>query len=528
MCGRSAGIAWVEETGTQRADRGRSETTKIVCISRGSHGYGIELAKKLASRLGYACLAREALTDEATAAGIPVGRIETAIVKRRPLTEELEIAVDRFKAFVTEALCERLVSGDRIVYHGRTGHLVLPGISHVMRVRAIAAMEERIRLAMTRMNLSREKAKRYIEEVEEDRRRWVKTLYNVEWDDPALYDVVINTQHLSVPNAAAVLTEMAQLPEFQPTPASIQAVGDLLLAARCRTAIGRDARTAMVKAAVRAEMGRVSVTYLPRHAAQAAAIPDVLEKIEGIKSLICTVATTNILFLQEKFDPDSEALGDLIDLAEKWNAAVELVRLSAGEKPAMPDSQPLPVESGAREYDGGILEDDQAEPSSREEVPGLAETIDRLIRAGRAGGVRTLYGGPQELLQNLDRSRECSLIVVGDVFLKQPEMVRRRMTRDLIAVLAEKLRIPVVESSALKARYLFGPRQILALCGYGLAALLIYLGVFSFQGDVIAFLTSPGTLGRITAAAAVGVATPLVAWCLGGFYRNVLRLIRME
>lgn len=108
----------------------RSKATRMVCISRGSHGYGMELAGKLASRLGYTCLACETLTDEATAAGIPVGRIETAIVKRRPLTEELEIAVARFKAFVTQALCERLSSGEAIVYHGRTGHLVLPGISH--------------------------------------------------------------------------------------------------------------------------------------------------------------------------------------------------------------------------------------------------------------------------------------------------------------------------------------------------------------------------------------------------------------
>lgn len=502
--------------------------TKIVCISRGSHGYGIELARKLASRLGYTCLARETLTDEATAAGIPVGRIETAIVKRRPLTEELEIAVDRFKAFVTQALCERLSSGESIVYHGRTGHLVLPGIGHVLRVRAIAAMEERIELAMQRMGLTREKAKRYIEEVEEDRRRWVKALYNVDWDDPALYDVVINTQHLSVPNAAAILTEMAGLPEYQPTPASTQAVADLLLAARCRTAIGRDARTAMVKATVRAQRGNVSVTYLPRDAAAAAAIPDVLSRIEGIRSLVCTVATTNILLLQERFDPESEVLADLIDLAEKWNAAVELVRLSPGERPEAQEAPPSPVAAAGREYDGGILEDDQQRPGPEEEVPGLAETMDRLIRAGRAGGSRTVYGGPDALAVSLDRTRDCSLIVVGDVFLAQPEMVRRRMTRDLIGLLVDKLRLPVVEASALKARYLFGRRQLLALVAYGLAALLIYWTVFSFQREVIALLTAPGTLKRLAAAAVVGVVVPVVAWCLGGFYRNILRMIRME
>lgn len=147
--------------------------------------------------------------------------------------------------------------------------------------------------------------------------------------------------------------------------------------------------------------------------------------------------------------------------------------------------------------------------------------MDRLIRAGRAGGSRTLYGGPDALLMSLDRGRECSLIVVGDVFLKQPEMVRRRMTRDFIGLLADKLRLPVVEASALKARYLFGRRQLFALCGYGFAALLIYWTVFSFQREVIALLTAQGTLMRLAAAAVVGMIVPAVAWCLGGFYRNI-------
>jgi len=500
---------------------------KIICISRGSHGYGIELARKLATRLGYFCIAREDLTDKATAQGIPVGRIEMAIVKRRPLTEELEVAVDRYKAFVTLSLCDKALAGDGIVYHGRSGHLVLPGVSHVLRVRAIAEMEERIGLAMARMNLTRERAKRYIDEVEEDRRRWIRTLYNVDWDDPALYDIVINTQHLSVPNASAVLTEMAQLPEFQPTPVSRQTLADLLLASRCRIAIGQDARTGSIKAVVRAERGQVSVTYLPRHAARAAAIPSVLEKIEGVESLVCTVATTNIMFLQEQFDPNSESLEDLIQVAEKWNAAVELVRLSEEEKPA-----PAPVvaqaeAAAAAEYDGGILEDEPA-AAATEEPSGLAETVGRLIQTGRAGGSRTIYGGANELILSLDRARNYSLIVVGEVFLRQPEMLRKRLKRDLISLLSDRLRLPIIESSALKAQYLFGRRQLAAMAGFGLVTALIYLLVFAYQDEVMGFLTPSSIYGKLAAAAAVAILVPITASTLGGFYRNILRLIRLE
>jgi cytidylate kinase len=500
---------------------------RIICISRGSHGYGIQLAEKLAEKLGYRCVARESLTDEATLQGIPVGRIETAIVKRRPLSEEMDIQVDRFKAHVTASLCERAAAGENLVYHGRTGHLVLPGVSHVFRVRAIASMEERIELAMTRMSISREKARKYIAEVEEDRRRWVRMLYNVDWDDPSLYDIVINTQHLSVQNAASGLVELAQLPEYQPTPASRQTIQDLLLASRCRLAIGRNARTALVKVMVKAEKGHVSVTYLPRQAAQAAAIPDVIEKVEGIKSLVCTVATTNILFLEEKFNPSSESLQDLIEVAGKWNAAVELVRLSSGKEPPAEPIQSMPMQTVAG-YDGGILDEEQIPSEPPETDSSLAETVDRLIQAGRAGGSRTVRGGANELVRSINLAGNYSLIVIGNLFLDYPDSVRKRMTRDLVSQLTEKVRIPVIETAGLKARYLFGLRQLAGMIACLAVSLLVYVLVFSNQVPVLTFFSSSTMFGKLAAAAVVALGVPLIAFILGGFYHHVLRLIRIE
>jgi cytidylate kinase len=500
---------------------------KIICISRGSHGYGIQLAERLAEKLGYRCIARESLTDEATLQGIPVGRIETAIVKRRPLSEEIEIQVDRFKAYVTASLCERAIADENIVYHGRTGHLVLPGVSHVFRVRAIASMEERIELAMARMSISREKAKKYIADVEEDRRRWVRMLYNVDWDDPSLYDIVINTQHLSVQNASSGLVHLSQLPEYQPTPASRQTIEDLLLASRCRLAIGRDPRTASVKVIVRAEKGHVLVTYLPRQAVPAASIPEVIEGIEGLKSLICTVATTNILFLEEKFNPNSEPLQNLIEVAEKWNAAVELVRLSSAEDPH-PDAVPPMPTPPVTGYDGGIMDEDQVPAAPEEKDSALAETINRLIQVGRAGGSRTVHGGASELVRSINLAGNYSLIVIGSLFLNHPESVRKRMTRDLVSQLAEKVRVPVIETAGLKARYLFGPKQLAGMIACLIISLLVYLLVFSNQIPVLNFFSSSTTLGKLAAAAIVGIGVPFIAFILGGFYHHVLRLIRIE
>lgn len=503
---------------------------QIICISRGSFGYGKQLAEKLAAKLGYDCVSREELTDRATDHGIPVGKLEAAIIKRQPLSEALAIEVDRLQAFITAELCERATKNG-VVYHGRTGHLILPGISNVLRIRAIADMEERIDMTMQRMNLTRDKAKQYNEQVDEDRRRWVRTLYNVDWEDPSHYDITINSSHMSLENSATALVQMAQLPDFQETPASRIALRDILLTARCRLAIGKDERTHEVKVSVRADKGNVSVTYLPRQAKQAEAIPEVLKEVDGVQSIICTVATTNILYIQEKFDDKSEAMNHVIEVAEKWNAAVELIRLAdVSEKPVNGTAEESISELGtaSRAENGGILDDTPEVEAETGETYGLPEALNRLVQTGRAGTTNTVYGGPKQLMKSLSRTENYSLIVIGDVYLAKGDAVKKRMKRDLIGSLNDHLHIPVISTDDLKSQYLFGAKQLAETAIYAGIAAMFYTLIFTNQEAILGFLTKEGTAHRMLAAALVVIFVPIGAYIYGSFTHNILKLIKME
>ena len=192
---------------------------QIICISRGTFSGGKTLAEKTAGKLGYRCLSREELIEEATRAGVAVGKLEETMLKPHIFSERLALEREHYHAFSTMYLCER-AREKSLVYHGRTGHLLLPGISHVLRIRAVADMEYRITAAMQRINVDRTKAKKYLEEVEEGIRRWVHTFHGVSWDDTSHYDVIFNLEQMNVDNAATALCAIAQLPDFQMTPAS--------------------------------------------------------------------------------------------------------------------------------------------------------------------------------------------------------------------------------------------------------------------------------------------------------------------
>jgi Cytidylate kinase-like family len=502
---------------------------RTICVSRGSYRRGKELAERLAECLGCACLSREEIVERATLQGIAVGKLEEAVVKRRPLGEPLALLVEHFKAFVTASLCERVLRGD-LVYHGRTGHLVLPGVPHVMRVRAITDPEDHIEGAVQRLHLKRERARRYVEQVDDDIRRWVRTLYNLDLDDPNLFNVTVNCSKMTVRNIASGLVGMVSLPEFEATPASLHRVENLLLAARCRLVLAQDERTRALTVQVHAEAGRVSVTYLPHQARAAEAIPAVLERVEGVRELHRTVAVTSILWVQERFDPQTETFGNVLDLAQRWNAAVDVVRLLPGAEATVPaeflgqTDVPEPSLAGT---DGGILEDTGEEVASADDG-GVKETLHRLIQAGRAGAACTVAGDQSSLISSVCDVSKASLVVVDNLFLAKPAAARKRLTRDMAGALAERMRIPVIGAEELKAQLAFGVRQWASLVVLLAFSALAYVLVFTNQDTVLGWLRAGTASGRVLAVAGVLAFAPLLAFLWGTAAHYLLRLVRFE
>jgi cytidylate kinase len=505
---------------------------QIVCVSQGSLVRGREFSEILAEKLGYDLVTRDQVLDMAVDEGIAVGRLETAIVKRRPMDERLMLDKDLYQSFTTKVLCDRALKNN-LVYAGRTGHLLLPGVTHILRVRVVTDMETRINSVMERLRLSREKAKKYIEQVEDDRERWTRTMYSVSWDFAGYYDLVVNLEQVGVANAATALCAYAQLPEFHETPASRRALENLRLASEARLALARDKRTYAASLKVRATEGALSVTYLPRDAALAPVIPEVLSGLEGARDLSCALASTNVLWVQECFDASSPAFKSLLQIAERWQAAVELLRVVPAE--GLPDA---PVEQVVaappppglrREVDGGIEDDAEVEPRpSACDDEGLRGVFQELARRGIAGSMRTAMSHPRHVSLAIDRTVPYSLVVVGDIFVSKGHAVSQRLTRELSARIADSLRVPVIRGEDLKARYLVGPWQYARLAGYGLIALLAYILVFTHQEQALRLLSPESTADKIAAAVAVVLFIPAFAYIYGSFARTVLRLARIE
>jgi cytidylate kinase len=209
----------------------------IITISRGSYSRGKEIAEKIADRLGYSLLSRDILLQASEEFNIPEIRLVRALHDAPSVLERFSHGKERYVAFIQQALLEQ-VQGDNLVYHGLAGHFFLRGVDHVLKVRIIADMEDRVRLEMQREDISEKEARKILKKDDDERRHWALSLYGVDTIDASLYDLVLNVASMDVECAVEIICHTASnSPCFKTTDDSRAALENLLLAARVRSAV---------------------------------------------------------------------------------------------------------------------------------------------------------------------------------------------------------------------------------------------------------------------------------------------------
>ena len=500
----------------------------IIFVCSVPFGGGERLARILAEKLGYAFLSRDDVVGKANECGIPVGKLEVATVKKPAVRERLARLKERYLAVATATICEKAAEGN-LVYYGRAGHFLLPGVSHVLRVRVIPERTQRLDTVVQRTKLSRGKAETLLRDIDADIRSWVQFVHGVDMDDLHRYDLVINLEHLSIENAAMAVCGIAELPDFRPTPASRRAMEERLLQARARIKLALDERSAEADLTVRSNDGVVTITYMPRQAALASVIPEVLHDLPGCQELRCTVASTNILWIQEEFRSGAATPGQLIELARRWGAAVELLRYRPDEVDEVGDGRaPESATSGMKPAAAGGVEDDVLETVSDSDRA-FQDALAMLVHSGRSGGGQSVAGRRERLISAINPNIPYSLVVVGDLFLKKGSAVRTRMTRELTNFLAEHIKAPVIPIAELAARLRFGPAQIAKLAVSAILMAGLYALVFTHQEAVLNVLAGPVHSAHPWGAVAlVAVLAPLAAGLNAVVTSSVLRLMKLD
>jgi cytidylate kinase len=259
----------------------------IITISRGTFSGGMALAECLSQTLGYRSIDRDMLVRRAATRRVTEDNLRAALEQPPNIPGRFNHARYIYLALIQAALTAEVHDGCA-VYHGLAGHLLLKGAPSLLRLRIIAPMEYRIRMAQERLNLSRGEAIAHIEATDRDHRKWTQFLYGVDWGEPSLYDLLVNLEHLSVEQACHVVTSMVERGGFELSPEGRAAMDDLALASRVRAQLAQDPFTLNLEVEVESRGGSISIRGDCMEEAEA--IQRVVWAIPGVTGLIVDTA----------------------------------------------------------------------------------------------------------------------------------------------------------------------------------------------------------------------------------------------
>ncbi len=219
-----------------------------------------DVAVKLAEEMNLEIARHEVIDHIASRMHVPKSLVSRLREGKAGPIERLRADRDSMAVFTAEEVLEVAKKGN-VVLRGWGSTCLLRSVPHVITVRVTRSLDNRVAWLMDHLQADDEDAARdEIHRSDSAHASRMHELFGVSWGDPLLYDLVLNTDRLSVDSCVAVIRELAGRPEFAETPASLEQIDHMALQARIRSALRADERTHEVKVSIESRAGHVTLS----------------------------------------------------------------------------------------------------------------------------------------------------------------------------------------------------------------------------------------------------------------------------
>jgi cytidylate kinase len=151
----------------------------------------------------------------------------------------MRISKARMSRYTSEEILELAVKGN-VLIRGWGATYLLRNVPHVVCVRICAPMADRERVLMQRLGITdRATARREIERNDAAHNGTMQRLFGIDWTDPALYALVLNTARVPIADCVEHIARMVESPAFQETAQSRTALSDQLILSKVHSALDR-------------------------------------------------------------------------------------------------------------------------------------------------------------------------------------------------------------------------------------------------------------------------------------------------
>jgi cytidylate kinase len=186
----------------------------FVTVSELLGTHGEQIAREVAKSLNYPYYGEEELFKAADEMGF-LTDVQKLDEKGPAFLESFfsqkpKVYLDRLQSVIFEVARK----GDAIFF-GRGSQLLLNSFGCALHVLVTGSMEKRIERVMREKGVEREIAEKMIERSDRDKRGFFRFAFDKDWLNPDLYDLILNTDKLSVDSAAKMVVDAATSEEIK-------------------------------------------------------------------------------------------------------------------------------------------------------------------------------------------------------------------------------------------------------------------------------------------------------------------------
>ena len=122
----------------------------------------------------------------------------------------LEFYLDLAVIEAVEAVLRDAAAAGPCVVVGHGAQCIFHDREDALHLRLVAPFEQRVGVAMRRLGLAAEAARRHVRKADEERRAYLRQVHGVDGADAMLYDLVVNTRNLRVEEVADLVVRLVE------------------------------------------------------------------------------------------------------------------------------------------------------------------------------------------------------------------------------------------------------------------------------------------------------------------------------
>jgi cytidylate kinase len=258
----------------------------VIALTQGMGSLAQDIAEQLAAELQLATLQHEVAERVADRMHVPKSLISRLRAGKAGALERWRADTQSIAVYTAEQVLEAAARGN-VVLRGWGATQLLRTVPHVPCIRIMRPFEKRVQWLMGELDTDdRGLAEDEIRRSDQANATRMNEQFGVEWGDPALFDLVLNTDRLSVDTCVQQIKALLARPEFAETPESRALLQGMALSARARAALRADERTREILVNIDADAaGVLRLTGIVVNEAERDLVAEVAAAVPGVASV---------------------------------------------------------------------------------------------------------------------------------------------------------------------------------------------------------------------------------------------------